>query len=147
MSDTASLASKGEISLSDSAAKRLAWLIEQEADQDLMLRISVNGGGCSGFTYSFSFDKEVKGDDLTFQKDGVTAVIDEMSLEFLDGSVVDYVEGIAGAAFQISNPNATSSWSGAASSGSASSVAGWPSDRSRTSRFPGRLAAPLPFRA
>ena len=109
MPDSASVAGKGEISLSDSAAKRLAWMIEQEADPDLMLRVSVNGGGCSGFTYSFSFDKEVKTDDLTFQKDGVTAVIDEVSLEFLDGSVVDYVEGIAGAAFQISNPNATSS--------------------------------------
>ena len=109
MSESASIVGKGEISLSDSAAKRLAWLVEQEADRDLMLRISVNGGGCSGFTYSFSFDKEVKADDLTFRKDGVTAVIDEVSLEFLDGSVVDYVEGIAGAAFQISNPNASSS--------------------------------------
>lgn len=100
------------ITLTDSAVARVGELLAAEdpsGEAGMMLRVYVNGGGCSGFTYSFSFDKEVKADDLTFQKDGVTAVIDEVSLEFLDGSVVDYVEGIAGAAFQISNPNASSS--------------------------------------
>ena len=97
------------INLSDAAVERLAYLKRQEGEDDKMFRISVNGGGCSGFTYSFSFDDQLNDDDLTFEKGGVVAVIDEMSLELLSGSQVDYVEGIVGSAFQISNPNATAS--------------------------------------
>lgn len=109
MTQTTTTQSKGLMTLSDSAAKRLAFMIEQEGDRDLMLRVSVNGGGCAGFTYSFSFDKTVNEDDLTFGNDGIKAIIDEVSLEYLDGSVVDYVEGVVGASFQVRNPNATSS--------------------------------------
>ncbi len=101
--------SNGQISLSEKAAERLAQMKDQEGDPALMLRVTVNGGGCSGFTYSFSFDKELHDDDLTFEKDGVVTVIDETSLEMLDGSVVDYAEGLVGSAFQITNPNATAS--------------------------------------
>ncbi|MEM7170827.1 MAG: iron-sulfur cluster insertion protein ErpA [Pseudomonadota bacterium] len=98
-----------EISLSDSAVRRVSWLIEQEDQDGLMLRVSVSGGGCSGFQYGFSFDDAVNSDDRTFEKDGVTAVIDEMSLELLAGSEIDFVEDLIGSSFQIKNPNAVSS--------------------------------------
>lgn len=98
-----------EISLSASAARRVAWLIEQEGQKGLMLRVSVSGGGCSGFQYGFSFDDTVNADDRTFERDGVTAVVDETSLELLAGAEVDFVEDLGGASFQIKNPNATSS--------------------------------------
>ncbi|WP_417453362.1 iron-sulfur cluster insertion protein ErpA [Kiloniella sp.] len=97
------------ISLSSSAAKRVALLAEQEGKPDLMLRITVSGGGCSGFQYGFSFDNSVNEDDKTFQKDGTKAVIDEMSLDLLNGSEVDFVEDLMGASFRITNPNATAS--------------------------------------
>jgi len=96
------------ISLSESAAKRVAWLMTQEDGDNLMLRVAVHGGGCSGFQYGFSFDDQINADDHLFERDGVKAVIDEMSLELLNGSLVDYVEDLAGAAFRIENPNATS---------------------------------------
>jgi len=98
-----------DFSLTARAAKRVAWLIEQDGNAGLMLRVSVSGGGCSGFQYGFSFDDTVNPDDRTFVRDGVTAVVDETSLELLAGAQVDYVEDLGGAAFQIKNPNATSS--------------------------------------
>ncbi|WP_340118858.1 iron-sulfur cluster insertion protein ErpA [Pelagibius sp. 7325] len=98
-----------EFSLSARAAKRIAYLIQQEGQADLMLRVSVSGGGCSGFQYGFSFDDTVNPDDRTFQREGVTAVVDETSLELLAGAQVDFVEDLGGAAFKITNPNATSS--------------------------------------
>ncbi|WP_299376208.1 iron-sulfur cluster insertion protein ErpA [uncultured Kiloniella sp.] len=97
------------ISLSSSAAKRVAFLAEQEGKPDLMLRITVSGGGCSGFQYGFSFDSSVNEDDKTFQKDGTKAVIDDMSLDLLNGSEIDFVEDLMGASFRITNPNATAS--------------------------------------
>jgi iron-sulfur cluster insertion protein len=108
MPDATETTAEHSIALSESAAKRVAWLMTQEDGGDLMLRVSVQGGGCSGFQYSFSFDDQVNPDDRLFGRDGVTAVIDEMSLELLDGSLVDYVEDLSGAAFRISNPNAAS---------------------------------------
>src|SRR3546814_14850103 len=92
-----------EISLSARAAKRVAWLIEQDGHAGLMLRVSVSGGGCSGFQYGFSFDDTVNADDRTFVRDGVTAVVDETSLELLNGAEVDLVEDLGGSAFQIRN--------------------------------------------
>ena len=97
------------VSLSASAAKRIADLIEQDGAPGLMLRVSVSGGGCSGFQYGFSFDDAVNPDDRTFARDGVTVVIDEVSLGLLSGSEIDYVEELIGASFQINNPQATSS--------------------------------------
>ncbi|MFD2207469.1 iron-sulfur cluster insertion protein ErpA [Kiloniella antarctica] len=97
------------ISLSSSAAKRVAWLAVQEGNPDLMLRITVSGGGCSGFQYGFSFDSSINEDDKTFQTDGTKAVIDEMSLDILNGSEVDFIEDLMGASFRINNPNATAS--------------------------------------
>ncbi len=109
MGDSMETVEERAVSLSASAAKRVAWLLEQEGQPGLMLRVSVSGGGCSGFQYGFSLDDTVNPDDRTFERDGVTAVIDEVSLELLAGSEIDYVEELVGASFQVKNPNAASS--------------------------------------
>ena len=109
MGDSMETVEERAISLSASAAKRVAWLLEQEEQPGLMLRVAVSGGGCSGFQYGFSLDDTVNPDDRTFERDGVTAVIDEASLELLAGSEIDYVEELVGASFQVKNPNAASS--------------------------------------
>ena len=109
MGDSMETVEERAVSLSASAAKRVAWLLEQEGKPGLMLRVSVSGGGCSGFQYGFSFDDTVNPDDRTFERDGVTAVIDEVSIELLAGSEIDYVEELVGASFQVKNPNAASS--------------------------------------
>ncbi len=109
MSDVLDVVKAPEITLSASAAKRIAWLIEQEEQPNLMMRVAVSGGGCSGFQYGFSFDDKVNQDDRRFQRDGVAVVIDETSLELLGGAEIDFVEDLIGASFQIKNPNATSS--------------------------------------
>ena len=98
-----------QVSLSDSAVKRIASLISQEADASLMLRLSVSGGGCSGFQYGFSFDNSIQTDDHLFERDGVKVVIDDTSLELLSGAEIDFVEDLVGASFQVKNPNAKSS--------------------------------------
>ena len=74
-----------------------------------MLRITVSGGGCSGFQYGFTFDPARNEDDRLFERDGAQVVVDEVSLELLNGSEIDYVEDLAGASFAIRNPNAASS--------------------------------------
>lgn len=97
------------LTLTGKAAKRIAWLMEQESAPGLMLRITVSGGGCSGFQYGFTFDDAVNPDDLTFEREGAKIVVDEVSLQLLGGSEVDFVEDLMGAYFKIDNPNATSS--------------------------------------
>ena len=96
-------------SLSDAAAAKAKALIEEEGNEQLRLRVFVTGGGCSGFQYGFSFDDAVNPDDRLFEKDGVSAVIDEASLDILDGSTIDYVEDLIGSAFRISSSNFTAS--------------------------------------
>jgi iron-sulfur cluster insertion protein len=98
-----------EFSLTERAARRVAYLIEQEGQQGLMLRVAVSGGGCSGFQYGFSFDDTVNPDDRTFERDGVITVVDETSLELLNGAQVDFVEDLGASSFRITNPNASSS--------------------------------------
>ncbi len=102
--------SSGEtlLEFSDSAVRKLKELQEEEQNPNLMLRVSVYGGGCSGFQYTFSLDEEVKPVDKTVEKDGVTLLIDQMSYQYLAGSEVDYTEGLEGAMFVVNNPNATS---------------------------------------
>ncbi|HVM86487.1 MAG TPA: iron-sulfur cluster insertion protein ErpA [Candidatus Binatia bacterium] len=95
--------------LTASAAKRIGELIAQEGDTSLMLRLSVSGGGCSGFQYGFSFDNATQSDDHLFERDGVKMVVDDTSLDLLAGAEVDFVEDLVGSAFQVRNPNATSS--------------------------------------
>jgi len=97
------------LTISDSAAKRVAFLIENEGNPALMLRLTVSGGGCSGFQYGFGFDDAVNADDHVFENGGVKVVTDDCSLDLLAGATLDYVEDLMGAAFQIKNPNATAS--------------------------------------
>ena len=95
--------------LTESAAQRIALLAEQEGDPGLMMRVSVSGGGCSGFQYGFSFDDTVNADDVVCERHGVRVVIDEVSLELLAGAEIDFVEDLIGSSFRINNPLAPSS--------------------------------------
>jgi len=97
------------ITISDSAAKRVLVLRGLEGDDSLMLRITVSGGGCSGFQYGFSFDNQKNEDDYVFDHLGMAVITDDASLDLLNGSVIDFVEDLMGASFQIKNPNATAS--------------------------------------
>ena len=96
------------VTISDSAVRRIRELEAAEDASGTMLRVAVGGGGCSGFQYSFTFDDACNGDDTVFSRDGVRIVIDDISLEFLGGSEIDYVEELVGAYFTIRNPNAAS---------------------------------------
>ena len=91
----------------DSAALKVRELIAEEGSPDLKLRVFVSGGGCSGFQYGFTFDEEVNEDDTVVEKEGVTLLIDSMSLQYLAGAEIDYTEGLQGSQFVIKNPNAT----------------------------------------
>lgn len=97
------------LTISESAAKRLSTLIEAEGENGLMLRITVSGGGCSGYQYGFDFDTKAKEADFVFERDGVKVVTDEASLDLLAGSEVDFKDELVGAYFAINNPNASSS--------------------------------------
>jgi iron-sulfur cluster insertion protein len=108
MPDDAALMEEQAIRISDRAAGRIAKLVAEEKSDGLMLRITVAGGGCSGFQYGFSLDDQKNDDDRLFERDGVTVVIDEVSLDLLKGSEVDFVEDLIGSYFAIKNPNATS---------------------------------------
>jgi iron-sulfur cluster insertion protein len=93
---------------SDSAANKVKALIEEEGNPDLKLRVFVTGGGCSGFQYGFTFDEVTNEDDMVMQKNGVTLLIDPMSMQYMMGAEIDYTEGLEGAQFVIRNPNAVS---------------------------------------
>ena len=101
--------SERRITISDSAARRITALKAQEAAEGAFLRIAVSGGGCSGFQYGLSFDEETSPDDVVFEHGGIRVVVDDVSLELLNGSEIDFVEDLMGASFQIRNPNAASS--------------------------------------
>jgi iron-sulfur cluster insertion protein len=109
MSEHGSEAGERRIVLTENAARRIAALkAEQQAD-DALLRIAVSGGGCSGFQYGFSFDDQRNDDDVIFERDGVGVVVDDVSLDLLNGAEIDFIEDLMGASFQIRNPNAASS--------------------------------------
>ena len=93
----------------DSAAAKVADLIAEEGNPELKLRVFVQGGGCSGFQYGFTFDDAVNEDDTLFEKNGVTLLVDSMSFQYLVGAEIDYKEDINGSQFVIKNPNATTS--------------------------------------
>jgi iron-sulfur cluster insertion protein len=97
------------IVLTDNAAHRIATLKAEENAGDAFLRIAVSGGGCSGFQYGLSFDDQRNDDDFVFEHDGVGVIVDDVSLDLLNGAEVDFVEDLMGASFQIRNPNAASS--------------------------------------
>ena len=92
----------------DAAAAKVADLIAEEGNPELKLRVFVQGGGCSGFQYGFTFDDAVNEDDTQFEKNGVTLLVDSMSFQYLVGAEIDYKDDLEGAQFVIKNPNATS---------------------------------------
>ncbi len=106
--DSGTGSAAAEVTISDSAVRRVRELEKAEDAAGSMLRVAVGGGGCSGFQYSFTFDDTCNGDDKVFSRDGIRVVIDDMSLEFLGGSEIDYVEELVGAYFTVRNPNAAS---------------------------------------
>ncbi|MGR8932185.1 MAG: iron-sulfur cluster insertion protein ErpA [Gammaproteobacteria bacterium] len=95
------------IIFTDSAAAKVAGLIQEEGNDNLKLRVYITGGGCSGFQYGFTFDEEVNEDDTRIENGGVTVLIDSMSIQYLQGAEIDYKEDLNGAQFVIRNPNAT----------------------------------------
>jgi len=97
------------VKLTETAADRLKALIAQEGKDDLAFRVSVAGGGCSGFTYKFDFADAPEPGDLETKQHGVKVLVDDMSLLYLLGSEIDFVEDLIGASFQVRNPNAQSS--------------------------------------
>jgi iron-sulfur cluster insertion protein len=99
------------MTLSESAAKRIRFLMDQEDQPDAAVRVAVSGGGCAGFQYGFDFDVTIADDDFVFEREGARVVVDPLSLSFLQGSEVDYVEELIGASFQITIPKASSSCS------------------------------------
>ena len=107
--DSTAEAAQRVVTVTASAAKRIAFLRDQEQVGEANLRIAVSGGGCSGFQYGMSFDDQTNPDDRVFERDGVGIVVDEVSLDLLAGAEVDFVEDLMGAAFRINNPNASSS--------------------------------------
>jgi iron-sulfur cluster insertion protein len=98
----------GTVGFTEAAANKVKALTEEEKNPNLKLRVSVDGGGCSGFQYAFAFDENVNDDDTVIEKNGATMLIDVTSMQYLNGSEVDYLEGLEGARFVVNNPNATS---------------------------------------
>ena len=96
------------IIFTESAASKVAQLIEEEGNPDLKLRVFVQGGGCPGFQYGFAFDETVNEDDTTMTKNGVQLLIDSMSYQYLLGAEIDYKDDLEGAQFVIKNPVAAS---------------------------------------
>jgi iron-sulfur cluster insertion protein len=95
------------IVFTEAAARKALELILEERNPDLKLRVYIQGGGCSGFQYGFSFDEVAEDGDLAFTKEGVTLLVDPMSFQYLAGAEVDYTESLQGAQFVIRNPNAS----------------------------------------
>lgn len=96
------------ITISQSAAKRIVELVNEDENAE-MFRVSVEGGGCSGFQYRFELIGSAAPDDMLIQRDGATVAIDPTSVPFIAGSEIDFIDELIGAQFKISNPNATAS--------------------------------------
>ena len=96
------------ITLTERAARRINEIMATEPEGS-MLRISVNGGGCSGFQYAFDVERTRKEEDLLVERDGAAVLVDEVSLQYMDGAVIDFVDDLIGQSFKIENPHATAS--------------------------------------
>ena len=96
-----------QITLTENAAKRVAWIASRQ-HKPAILRLAVDGGGCAGFTYKFELADSTDAEDIIAETDGVQLVVDPVSLELVKGSAVDFVEDLGGAAFRVTNPNAQS---------------------------------------
>ena len=97
-----------DVTMTERAARRIGEILRSEAG-GAMLRLSVQGGGCSGFQYKFDVDREKTDDDIVLDRDGITVLIDQISLQYLAGSEIDYVDGLIGASFKVNNPKAKAS--------------------------------------
>jgi iron-sulfur cluster insertion protein len=97
-----------QITFTDAAAKKIADLVLEENNPELKLRVFVQGGGCSGFSYGFTFDDVINEDDTVLTRDGVTVLVDAMSFQYLVGATIDYKETLMSCSFVIDNPGATS---------------------------------------
>jgi len=95
------------LTFTNAAASKVSGLIEDEQNPNLKLRVYITGGGCSGFSYGFTFDETQNDDDTIVQKEGVTLLVDSMSFQYLVGAKIDYLEDLQGARFVIENPNAS----------------------------------------
>ena len=95
------------LDFTEAAAGKVSGLIEDEQNPNLKLRVYISGGGCSGFSYGFTFDETQNDDDTVVTKEGVTLLVDSMSFQYLVGAKIDYLEDLQGARFVIENPNAT----------------------------------------
>jgi iron-sulfur cluster insertion protein len=111
MSEAEDIKLPDPIIFTDAASQKVKELIDEEGNPALKLRVFVQGGGCSGFQYGFTFDEEVNPDDAVMEKNGVTLLIDSMSYQYLVGAKIDYKEDLEGAQFVINNPNATTTCS------------------------------------
>ncbi|HSJ49207.1 MAG TPA: iron-sulfur cluster insertion protein ErpA [Gammaproteobacteria bacterium] len=109
MSNSAAATTEMEAPLvfTEAAATKVKSLIEEEGNPELMLRVFITGGGCSGFQYGFTFDESINDGDTSVEKCGVKLLIDPMSFQYLSGAEIDYKEDLEGAQFVIRNPNAT----------------------------------------
>lgn len=107
MSDPQWAADAPPLNFTDAAAAKVGKLIEQEGNAALKLRVYIQGGGCSGFQYGFTFDEDVQDGDTTIENGGVTLLVDPLSVQYLTGAEIDYEEDLAGAQFIIRNPNAS----------------------------------------
>lgn len=96
-----------EISVTPAAADKVRQLVAEEDNEYLKLRVFVTGGGCAGFQYGFTFDEDIAEDDAVIEVAGATFVVDALSYQYLEGSVVDYSEGLQGARFVVTNPSAS----------------------------------------
>jgi iron-sulfur cluster assembly accessory protein len=103
---TTEATTQAPVTVSERAAKRIAEILKGEA-AGTMLRVSVEGGGCSGFQYKFDMDREKAADDLVIEQAAATVLIDPVSLEYLAGSEIDFVDDLIGASFKVHNPNVT----------------------------------------
>jgi iron-sulfur cluster insertion protein len=107
MTEITSVAESPPLNFTDAAAHKVGQLIEKEGNTALKLRVYVQGGGCSGFQYGFTFDEEVQEGDTEIENSGVTLLVDPMSVQYLMGAEIDYREDLSGAQFVIRNPNAS----------------------------------------
>jgi iron-sulfur cluster assembly accessory protein len=98
----------GDITVSERAARRIGEILQSEP-AGTMLRVSVEGGGCSGFQYKFDMERQRAEDDLVIARDGATVLIDSVSVQYMAGAEIDFVDDLIGAAFKVKNPNATAS--------------------------------------
>ena len=96
-----------DISISEAAVGRVTQLLESRNNPGLMLRIYIQGGGCSGFQYGFQFDEEVQEDDIAVERSGIRLLVDMLSLQYLGGAEIDFKDDIMGSRFLVNNPNAT----------------------------------------